>query len=235
MKVTFTHKKPIAEHIFSFHFEPQQHVHYTAGQFIELHLPHKGPDNRGTKRWFTLSSSPHEDHLAITTNFSPGEGSTFKQTLLSLKPGTAVDMASPMGDFVLPKDPSIPLLFVAGGIGCTPFRSIIKDLELTKEKRNIKLIYAAQKPEKIAFEELFQSYLGENFLTVFTQPPADWKGARGHLTAGMIREIGQPTDDHYIYLSGPEPMVETLNDDLKTSGFSKRHLYTDFFPGYLPI
>lgn len=228
-------QEAIAENIVSFYFEPERPVRYTAGQFIELYLPHDNADKRGIKRWFTLSSSPHEELLAITTNLTPEKGSTFKQALRSLEQGSVLSMASPMGDFVLPKDPSIPLLFVAGGIGCTPFRSIIKDLELTKEKRDIKLIYATQTPDKIAFEKLFKSQLGANFSTVFTQPPANWKGATGHLTAGMIKEIGQPTDDHYIYISGPEPMIETLNKDLKSLGINKRHIYTDFFPGYLPI
>lgn len=228
-------QETIAENIVSFYFEPDRPVHYIAGQFIELYLPHDNADKRGIKRWFTLSSSPHEELLTITTNFTPDQGSTFKQALRSLKPGTVLNMASPMGDFVLPKDPSIPLLFVAGGIGCTPFRSIVKDLELTKEKRDIKLIYATQKPEKIAFEKLFKSQLGDNFLTVFTNPPPSWKGSAGHLTAKMIQEIGQPSDDHYIYISGPEPMIETLNKDLKSLGTNKRHIYTDFFPGYLPI
>jgi ferredoxin-NADP reductase len=235
MKVTFVRKEEIAENIISFYFEPERSVHYTAGQFIELYLPHENPDKRGTKRWFTLSSSPHEEHLAITTNFSPETGSTFKKTLRSLKPGTVLDMASPMGDFVLPKDSSIPLLFVAGGIGCTPFRSIITDLQLTKEKCDITLIYAAQKLEKVAFRSTFESYLDDKFKIVLTQPPHNWQGPEGYLTAEMIQNISQPGDNHYIYVSGPEPMVETLDKDLKSLGINKKHIFGDFFPNYPAI
>lgn len=231
MKVTFVRKEEIAENIISFYFEPDRSVHYTAGQFIELYLPHENPDKRGTKRWFTLSSSPHEELLAITTNFSPEKGSSFKSTLKNLTPGTELNMASPMGDFVLPKDSSIPLLFVAGGIGCTPFHSILTDLEYTKEKRDITLIYAAQKLEKVAFRKLFEA-LGDNFKIVLADPPSGWEGQSGRLSAESIIELARPTDAHYIYVSGPEPMVETLTKDLKDHGINKKHVFGDFFPNY---
>jgi glycine betaine catabolism B len=234
MKVTFVRKEEIAENIISFYFNPGRPVHYTAGQFIELYLPHANPDRRGTKRWFTLSSSPHEELLAITTNFSPENGSTFKKALRPLEPGTKLDMASPMGDFVLPKDPSIPLVFVAGGIGCTPFRSILTELGLTKEERDITLLYAAQKLEKVAFRELFET-LGDKFKVILTDPPARWSGPTGHLSGKSILELTQPSEDHYIYVSGPEPMVESLSKDLKKEGVHKRHIFGDFFPGYKPI
>lgn len=234
MKVTFIRRDEIAENIFSFYFEPERPVHYIAGQFIELHLPHKQADKRGAKRWFTLSSSPHEELLAITTNFSVSEGSSFKRTLKGLEPGAILNMAAPMGDFVLPKDPSIPLLFVAGGIGCTPFRSIITDLEYTKEKRDITMLYAAQKNEKVAFQKTFAA-LGDKFKIILTEPSPDWQGPAGRLSAESIIKLARPTDDHYIYVSGPEPMVESLEKDLKNQGINKRHIYADFFPGYLPI
>lgn len=234
MKVTFVSKEEIAENIISFYFKPDRSVHYTAGQFIELYLPHQNPDNRGTKRWFTLSSSPHDELLTITTNFSPEQGSSFKQTLRLLEPGAELIMASPMGDFVMPKDPSIPLMFVAGGIGCTPFRSILADLQYTKEKRDITLFYAAQKLEKVAFRELFAT-LGDKFKIILTNPSSSWSSPTGHLSGKSIVELAKPSQAHYIYVSGPEPMVETLYKELQDEGIDKKHIIGDYFPGYQPI
>src|SRR5690349_12906121 len=123
MNVIFDHAEDTADHIKTFWFKPEKPVKYTAGQFTEIYLPHDNADNRGQRRWFTVSSSPTDPMVSITTKFATEHGSTFKQTLAALKPGTPLKLADPMGDFVLPKDPSIPLIFVAGGIGVTPMHS----------------------------------------------------------------------------------------------------------------
>ena len=156
MKVTYLAKKPTAKNIYTFLFKPGTKVRYIAGQSTELKIPHGNTDSRGNKRWFTLSSSPTDYMLSITTKFSDKNGSSFKKALLGLKPDTILDMAVPMGDFVLPKDASIPLFFVAGGIGCTPFHSIIKYLGNTNEQRDIQLLYAANELEEVAFTDLFK-------------------------------------------------------------------------------
>jgi glycine betaine catabolism B len=234
MKSRFIKREPEASGIFSFYFEPEKPVRYIAGQFIELYLPHPDHDKRGVKRWFTLSSAPSDALLTITTRVRGEKGSSFKRTLNALEPGAEVTMVSPMGDFVLPKNPSIPLLFVAGGIGCTPFHSIIRELQLTGEKRNIRLLYTAHSYEEVAFRDTFEK-LDDNFKIVLSDPPKDWTGMKGQLDADTIIQVGEPGPEHYIYISGPEPMVEKLNKDLKAKGITKRHIYTDFFPGYTDV
>ncbi len=224
MKVTFDRRIQTAKNIYTFWFTPEKTMRHIAGQFIELRIPHPDKDKRGDKRWFTLSSSPTDKQVSITTKFSPQNSSSFKQALDSLTPGDQLDIASPMGDFILPKDPNIPLLFVAGGIGSTPFHSIIKYLNDSGEKRDVTLIYAVSNDDEIAFNEEF-SKLGDSFKKVV--------GSR--IDADTIKTLGNVTDDHYIYLSGPEPMVEALEKDLKSGGFNKKHIYTDFFPGYTEI
>jgi glycine betaine catabolism B len=232
MKVTYVKSEKIAKDIYSFYFKPEKPVRYTAGQFIELYIPHPSQDKRGKKRWFTLSSAPHEELLAITTRFTDPNGSSFKQALQGLNKDTILHMASPMGDFVLPKDSSIPLVFVAGGIGCTPFRSIIRDLQLTNEARDIQMIYASRNSDSVAFLNIFQK-LGDQFKIILSDIDTSWKGETGKLNADKVYEMAEIKDNHYVYLSGPEPLVETLNDELKAKGLNKRHIYTDFFPNYL--
>lgn len=220
MKVTFSYKKRVAKDIYSFYFKPPTPVRYTAGQFIELHIPHNNADERGTKHWFTLSSSPHEDHLTVTTKFSK-PSSSFKQSLLKLSPGTELFMAESMGDFVIPKDPTIPLIFVAGGIGITPYRSMISWLDSQNEKRDITLIYAVTLKNQLAFLPLLKRY---NLKLI--------EHTGNSLSAGTILSLSRPKPSSLIYLSGPEPMVETLVEQFKQSSQDMSKIVTDYFPGY---
>lgn len=231
MNVVFDYTEEVAEHIKTFWFKPDKPVDYTAGQFTEIYLPHDNPDNRGIRRWFTLSSSPTEPMVSITTKFSTQQSSTFKQTLAALQPGTPLKLAQPMGDFVLPKDASRPLVFVAGGIGVTPMRSMVKYLLDKGEKRDIHLIYAVTKREELAFQLLFRDY-GVALTTVIKDPPAGYNGEAGALSAERILSIAKPADNALFYLSGPEPMVEAFAKGLQNAGTNKHHIVGDYFPGY---
>lgn len=219
MHVVFERAEPIADHITSFYFSAATKPHYVAGQFTELRIAHDNRDSRGDRRFYTLSSSPTEDLLAITTKFAPQNGSSFKAALQALQPGTELDMASPMGDFVLPKDQSIPLTFVAGGIGCTPFRSMLHFCRDSGEQRDITVIYGARSQSELAFQDEFQT-LGAKFIALTGQP----------LDAATVTKHANPTGQ--IYLSGPEPMIESLQKDLRDTGVDRKRIQTDFFPGY---
>jgi ferredoxin-NADP reductase len=231
MNVILDHTEDIAKNIKTFWFKPERPMRNIAGQFTELYLPHEHADNRGQRRWFTISSSPTEDMVSITTKFFGEQASTFKKTLFALQPGAPLKLADPMGDFVLPKDTSTPLVFVAGGIGVTPMRSMVKWLLDTREKRSIHLIYAANKLEDVAFEPLFRQY-GLKLTTVIKEPPAGYEGESGQLDADRILTIAGDDDKSLIYLSGPEPMTEALTKGLKAKGVNKHRLVTDYFPGY---
>jgi len=231
MNVTFDHSEPVAHNIKTFWFKPEKPMRYIAGQFTELYLTHPDADNRGQRRWFTISSSPTDPLVSITTKFASQHGSTFKQTLAALKPGTPLKLAEAMGDFVLPKNPATKLIFVAGGMGITPMHSMIKWLLDTGEKRDIHLIYAVTEQDELAFEPLFKQY-GCQLTTVIKQPPSSYKGETGSLDANRILELAGDDGESLFYLSGPEPMVEAFTKDLKAKGVDKRRLVTDYFPGY---
>lgn len=231
MKAVFDHSEPIASNIRTFYFQPVQPVQFTAGQYTRLTLDHKDPDDRGIRRWFTISASPTEEMLAITTKFTPDNGSSFKKALLKLKPGAEVDLASPMGDFVLPKLIQTPLIFIAGGIGITPFRSMFRWLADTGEQRDIKFVYGVRSEDEIVFQKEMED-AGVHATIVVSEPSPAWGGERGRLTAEMIIGLEKPSEDTLIYLSGPEPMIEALAEDLKKQGITEGQLVTDFFPGY---
>jgi ferredoxin-NADP reductase len=230
MNVTFVKSVLEAENIRTFYFKPEQAFRYTAGQFTELTLPHSNPDDRGSKRWFTLSSSPSQELLSITTKFDL-KGSSFKNALQALQPGTSLKMADPMGDFVLPKLTQTPLIFIAAGIGITPFRSMLQWLADTGEERPIKLIYGVNNEDEIIAQDIFDAANVHGTIVV-SNPSDAWGGERGHLTAEMIIGVEQPSDETQVYLSGPEEFVEKLAQDLQKSGVSPQQLLTDYFPNY---
>jgi ferredoxin-NADP reductase len=231
MNVTFHHRDILAGNIQTFWFTPERPVSYIAGQFTELYLPHTNADDRGERRWFTLSSSPTEPLLGVTTKFTSTESSSFKQVLGTLQPGAPLKLADPMGDFVLPKDASIPLIFVAAGLGITPVRSIVRQLHDTQEKRDIRLLYAAHDPSEVVYLDLFTAY-GLSPTTFIKNPPAGYRGKTGSVTTGHVLQLLEDDDASLVYMSGPELLVETLVKGLKAAGIDERRLVGDYFPGY---
>ncbi|MGZ6005305.1 MAG: ferredoxin--NADP reductase [Candidatus Saccharimonadales bacterium] len=232
-KLKFVKSRQENYNVRTFWFQPDVKLDYTAGQFIELFLPHVSADNRGIKRWFTLSSSPTDELISITTKFAGDKASSFKRQLFELKPGEELKFVEPMGDFVLPKDTAIPLLFVAGGIGLTPYHSMVKWLTDTGEMRQIQLLLAFNQPKDIIFQKLFEAY-GAEVKIMVSNPDDKWIGEIGQLSADKIQELTGGFEGKRIYVSGPEPMVEALETDLLNHQVDKNQLVLDFFPGYRP-
>lgn len=231
MRVTLDHTEDVAKNIKTFWWKPERPVRYVAGQFIELILPHENNDKRGLKRWFTLSSSPSEELVSITTKHATENSSSFKNALFNLTPGDSVMMSEPMGDFVLPKDITVPLVFIAGGIGVTPMRSMIKWLNDQQEHRTIQLIYAANNIDEVAFRNLFNEY-GLPTDIVLSEAPKSWDGHVGRLDANRILELAPNVDNKLYFISGPEPMVEGIAKNLAEHGVDKRRIVGDYFPNY---
>ena len=219
MKLKLIKKESVAKDTISFWFRPESKLRYIAGQYIELSLPHANPDSRMARRWFTLSSSPTEELLAITTKFKP-DSSSFKKALHNLPLGSSVQAQMPMGDFVLPKDTSRPLVFVAGGIGVTPYRSMLKFLSDSAEKRDVTVIYVVKDAEEIAFEDILQKSANK-VVKHF-----------GRLNAQDLLQYTGHINDEVVYISGPEKMVETLYEDMIKNGVPRLQLRTDFFHNY---
>lgn len=231
MHAIFDHYEEESENIRTFWFKPERELRYTAGQYTELTLRHSDPDSRGIKRWFTLSSPPGGELVSITTKYAGTETSTFKKTLWKLKPGHEVDLAEAMGDFVLPKLVQTPLIFVAGGMGLTPMHSMAGWLAASNEERDIRFLYAvAHEDDIILLPDIEKA--GIYPTVIVSDPSPAWGGERGHLSAELILGLEKPSDETLIYLSGPEPMLEALESDLKKQGINQRQLVTDFFPGY---
>lgn len=231
MIATFHKAHDRSNDITTFSFRPHAPLHYTAGQFVELTVKHEKPDSRGQKRWFTISSSPKNEFINITTRMADEKSSSFKKALWKLKPGDEVTISDPMGDFVMPKLNQTPLLFVAGGIGITPFMSMFEWIIDSGEERPIKLLHGVRTEEDIIFQDTINKSKIHATIAV-SEPSSAWGGERGRLTAEMILGLEKPDDNTLIYVSGPEPMVEALEKDLKKAGIKSSQLVLDFFPNY---
>lgn len=234
MKVFIDHIEQEAPHILTFYLRPEDVVSYAAGQFVRLTIDHPNPDDRGIWRWFTLSSSPTDELLSITVKFVARNGSTFTDILRRASQGDEFEIGKPRGNFVLPEDTAIPLVFVAGGIGITPFRSMYRWLEVTGQKRKINLLYGVNEEQDIVFHSML-SNLGSNAIVSVNHSSDVWKGRRGLLTAEMILEVTQQWRESRIFISGPEMMVESLKEGLIEQGVNQASLALDAFPGFTSV
>src|SRR5882672_1770740 len=131
MYLRLDHIQPLTRDVTTFWFTPDRSFRFIAGQYIEISVPHSDVDNRGDKRWMTISSAPGEPSIGITMKFAspPHKSSTYKQAFRRLAVGATLYASDPIGDFVLPKSPFTPLVFMALGIGITPVQSMMLALK----------------------------------------------------------------------------------------------------------
>ena len=230
-------KVQTAPDTFDFIFTPAHKLSFAPGQYMEWTLGHDHPDSRGNRRYFTLASSPTEQDLILGVKFYP-RSSSYKQSLLAMNPDSEIVAGQLSGDFTLPKNPKQRLVFIAGGIGITPFRSMIKYLLDTRQKRPITVFYANRTASEIVYSDILtraQRELGIKTIYALTDRnaiPAGWKGKVGYITAHMIKAEVPFYRDCIYYLSGPNAMVNSFEETLQRMGVSNDHIKTDFFPGF---
>jgi glycine betaine catabolism B len=227
--------RTVSEGIKEFIFNVDKKLDYKAGQYMEWTLNVKKSDARGNRRYFTIASSPTESNPCLGVRFYP-EPSTFKRSLDTLSKGDEIHAGQISGEFTLPKDKSKKLVFLAGGIGITPFRSMIKYLIDMKERRNIVLIYSNRLVNEIAYQEIFKE--GENFglktictLSETKELPEGWNGETGFIDEKMIKNHIPDFKERTFYISGSHLMVTAFKEMLQKMGVKKSQIKTDFFPG----
>ncbi len=235
MQAKLIKREPAALDTESFYFEPSEPVNFRPGQYLRLRLPHEPADDRGELRFFSVSSSPDRPYLMITTKFSD-PSSSFKRALRDLPLGSKLDLWSPKGDFVLPDNNTAPLVLVAGGIGITPFHSMLTYVAEHNLPYQIQVIYAARTPAYIAYRSEFDQIAAAHpklrFTYIVEQPEDGWQNEVGRLDGEKIKQLGGGLDGKLVYLSGPEPMVQALEGSLKGIGADMTQVRTDYFPGY---
>ncbi len=220
-------KIQIAPDIYDFLFSKSQKFIFLPGQYLEWTLGHNNPDSRGNRRYFTIASSPTEDNLQIGVKFYP-ESSSFKKALLSVDSKKIIVASQLAGDFTLPEDQTKKLAFLAGGIGITPFRSMIKYLIDTDQKRDIILLYSNKTAKDIVYKDIFKIAawkLGIKTVYILTE-----KGK--YIDATMIQKEMPDYKERVFYISGPHLMVDAFEKTLKDMGIHDNQIKVDYFPGY---
>jgi ferredoxin-NADP reductase/nitrite reductase/ring-hydroxylating ferredoxin subunit len=229
--------------VMSFKFsksDDHNHLNYRAGQFAIVDLGTK-EDPKGPLRSFTMASSPTEDAILITTRI---RDSPFKKKLAALEIGSSAKITSPLGKFVLPDDHSKPVVFLSGGIGVTPFRSMIRYATDKQVPSRITMFDSNRNVENTLFKEEFDDCLerNNNLKIVYTITEEEqsknaegWKGERGFINEAMLTKYltRNELDNSIFYLCGPPGMLNAmqkmLEDDLH---ISKHSIKTEVFTGY---
>jgi ferredoxin-NADP reductase len=216
-------QRPLSPAATEWLFEPSRPVRFEAGQYLELHLPHKA-DIRGLRRTFSIASAPEravaesDPRLAIGMR-TPEGGSSFKAALASLEPGTRIAATQVAGDFVLPRDASIPLLLLAGGIGVTPFASQLESLVSRGEQRDIVAVVVPSNPDEVLYRDTIEA-AGARLITL----------SRDELTTDALRDAVPDLASRRAFVSGPPAVVAAARTALRRAG--AKRVQTDYFAGY---
>lgn len=240
MKLKLVEKRDEAEGTKSFFFEPEKEVKYIAGQYFYYTLPKLNyPDERGTTRHFTISSSPTEgQNLRLTTRVRQESG--YKKTLDEMNIGDIVEGEGPNGTFILDESNKNPQVFLAGGIGITPFRSIIKYATDKNLGIPMHLIYSNSTVEQITFRKDLEDLAKANpaFLKIYmtvSKPEESkeaWSGIVGRIDEPLVRKVTGALVKPTYWLCGPPPMVDALEQTLSTMKIPGDQIRSEKFTGY---
>ncbi|MGD0879478.1 MAG: RnfABCDGE type electron transport complex subunit D [Anaerolineales bacterium] len=226
----------IAPDIYDFVFAHGRNFAFAPGQYMEWTLGHNSPDARGNRRYFTLASAPTEKTLRLGVKFNQ-ESSTFKKALLKMNVGDEIVASQLAGDFTLPENPRQKCVCIAGGVGVTPFRSMIKYLLDMHRPRPITLFYANKTVDDILYKDVFDRAKHElGIQTIYTVTntqnlPASWTGITGRITHELIKKQLPDYRRCIFYLSGPKGMVDSFKETLEKMHVRRSSIRTDFFSG----
>ena len=227
----------VAEGTMAFHFEKPARFDFRAGQAADLTLLNPPEtDSEGNTRTFSIASAPFEDQLVFTTRM---RDTAFKRSLRTMPLGTAVKLDSAMGSFTLHKNSAKPAVFMAGGIGITPFSSMIRQADYDRTPHKLYLFYSNRRPEDAAFlEDLFRLQRSSpNFhliatMTEMARSKRVWDGERGWIDKDMLSRHLNNLQGPIYYIAGPPAMVAAMREMLVASQIDEDDIRTEEFPGY---
>ncbi|SKC73885.1 FAD-dependent oxidoreductase [Plantibacter cousiniae (nom. nud.)] len=234
MRLTLEGTRALTPTAVEYQFSSKRSIPFAAGQYLELSLPHRGADVRGSRRVFSISSPPDDDRTIRVAMRVPERASSFKRALNALPVGASLSATGVWGDFVLPKDTSKPILLLAAGIGITPFVSQLSRLHLRADQRDVVLVYVVSDPQELAYAAELETW-GTPVLVVGptddVRLPDGWRGlGPGRLDHERLAEAVPDLAEREVFISGPPAMIEALKPALR--GIGVGHVRTDAFSGY---
>lgn len=218
-------------HVKSFRFPVKpSDAPFKAGQYLFVTLTVEGEP---ALHHFTISSSPGDDYLEFTKKITPH---SYSQALDAAHPGAPVSIQGPAGNFVLPSE-SGRLVFLTGGIGITPVRSMLGEVASGKTpKYEIEVICSNQRREDIVFHDELQimgkDIPGIRIHNVLSEPPSDWNGETGIIDKNLLLKLIPDYRDRRFYISGPPSMVMNLQEQLGALKVPLENIVRDSFTGY---
>ena len=236
-RVKLLDKAEVAEGTLAFSVEKPASFEFTAGQAVELMLlDPPETDDEGDFRTFSIVAAPAENVLTFATRL---RDTAFKRVLRQMTPGTAIQVDGPFGSFSLHQDISKPAVFLAGGIGITPFMSMIRDATGRPDARLMHLFYSNRRPEDAAFlaelAALQQKHPGFRLtgtMVEMEKSTREWDGERGRIDAAMLRRHLPVLSGPTYYIAGPPGMVAAMRQKLLEAGVGGDDIRTENFAGY---
>ncbi|HYA20491.1 MAG TPA: FAD-dependent oxidoreductase [Burkholderiales bacterium] len=231
-------RNEVAEGTMAFTFERPSDFNFTAGQFLTVIVPNPPfSDAKGNRRTFSIASPPQElAHLEIATRMTD---SALKRSLAELPLSTPVELFGPAGSFVLHKASSMPAVFIAGGIGITPFRSMINDAFARHLTHQITLVYSNRNLEGAAFHDEFlraaEAHTKFKYIPTMTEANKShrqWSGLRRIVDAHFLREHIGDIMAPVFYIAGPPGMVTGINKAVIEAGAEPARVRSEKFDGY---
>ncbi len=232
-----TRQQEVAEGTFAFYFEKPAEFVFQAGQSMDLTLVNPPEtDDEGNTRAFSIASAPAESQIMIATRM---RDTAFKRVLKALPPGGALRMEGPFGDMTLHNNAARPAVFLAGGIGITPFRSIVCRAAEEKLPHRLFLFYSNRRSQDAPFltelRELQTTnphYTLIDTVSAATQTPAEGPRESGRITSQMLTKYVGHLNGPVYYIAGPPAMVHTLRQVLNSAGVNDDDIRAEEFSGY---
>ena len=234
---TFTRSETVAEGTMAFHFAKPAGFKFTAGQSMNVSLiDPPETDAKGNARTFSIVSAPHENELVIATRM---RDTAFKRVLKSMQSGRRMQLRGPAGKFTLDGADTRPAVFLAGGIGITPFMSMSRQAAHDRLARDIWLFYSNRRPEDAAFlDELAALPRGNpryrfvGTMVEMAKSSRPWSGETGFLDRVMLERHLKDLSAFVYYMAGPPGLVEAMQKMLIEAGVKEDAIHTDEFFGY---
>lgn len=232
-----TGKEEVAKGTLAFRMDKPKGFKFVAGQAVYVFIPGlKKADAKGKVRTFSIASAPQDAELEIATRQT---NTSFKHYLMTAKASSPVQIEGPYGDLTLHKDVNRPAVFLAGGIGVTPFRSMVLDALNRELQHRMYLFYSNRKSVDAAYltelRELEQKNSQFKLIATFTKSEAGLQcGAveHGYITAEMITKYVGDIVTPIFYIAGPPTMVSAMEEMLKSAGVSQKNVRAEKFAGY---
>jgi ferredoxin-NADP reductase len=235
--IALIRKEQVAEGTMAFTFSRPAGFEFRAGQAIDLTLiDPPQTDAEGDVRTFTIASAPFDDHLMIATRM---RDTAFKRVIHAAAPGLELKAEGPSGSFNLHKNAAKPAVFLAGGIGVTPFLSIVRQAVKDGTRRALVLFYSNRRPEDAAFLDVLQgaaaSEAGFRLVPTMTEMDTSqrpWTGERGLIDRDMLLRHVPELNGPIYYVAGPPTMVSAMQRMLAAAGVDEDDVRTEEFSGY---